>query len=411
MAGGAVVRDGNSRGRGADDGGGERGGRAINAEWTAGDHASARTLFTDLEAGGEPASPHDDAGRIAAQYTIAYIAHAPLEPRAALAEWQGDSLTVWTGTQRPFGVQQETVDALHLPANRVRVIVPDTGSAYGGKHTGDAAVEAARLARAAKKPVKLVWTREEEFWWAYFRPAGVIDVSGAASADGTLTSGNPQLQFDLGLATPQSRQSHGEITSRSRRCGRVVSRARGHREPFRARIAHGRSAHAAHLDPLAFRLKNLENLRQRVAGGSMFGWSTRKKSIDRFLACLRRREGGTTACAEVEVSNGAVEIRRSSSPSNAAPSSTRMASTTSLRRRRPGLGGALFEAIDFEDGRPSTALLELSFLASAMCHRSKSSSNWRPAVGWRWETRSPSSPPPSATPSSTPPGSASDPCR
>ncbi len=54
--------------------------------------------------------------------------------------------------------------------------MPDTGSAYGGKHTGDAAVEAPRLAKAAGKPVKVVWTREEEFTWAYLRPAGIIDI-------------------------------------------------------------------------------------------------------------------------------------------------------------------------------------------------------------------------------------------
>ncbi len=58
----------------------------------------------------------------------------------------------------------------------MRVIVPDTGSAYGGKHTGEAAIEAARLAKAANRPVKLIWTREEEFTWGYFRPAGVIDI-------------------------------------------------------------------------------------------------------------------------------------------------------------------------------------------------------------------------------------------
>ena len=54
----------------------------------------------------------------------------------------------------------------------VRVIVPDTGSAYGGKHTGETAIEAARLARAAGRPVKVCWTRAEEFTWAYVRPAG-----------------------------------------------------------------------------------------------------------------------------------------------------------------------------------------------------------------------------------------------
>src|SRR5207248_8498335 len=70
---------------------------------------------------------------------VAYIAHVPLEPRAALAEWNGNDLTVWTGTQRPFSVRDELAQALRISPERVRVIVPDTGSAYGGKHMGDAA--------------------------------------------------------------------------------------------------------------------------------------------------------------------------------------------------------------------------------------------------------------------------------
>src|SRR5262249_24332599 len=94
-----------------------------------------------------------------ATYTIAYIAHTPLEPRAAVAEWEGGKLTVWTGTQMPFRVRGELASAFGLPAESVRVIVPDTGSGYGGKHTGECAVEAARLAKGAGKPVKLVWTR------------------------------------------------------------------------------------------------------------------------------------------------------------------------------------------------------------------------------------------------------------
>src|SRR5262249_38153353 len=83
-------------------------------------------------------------------YTVEYIAHAPLEPRAAVAEWSPNGkLTVWTGTQRPFAVREELATAFHIPSENVRVLVPDTGSAYGGKHTGDAAVEAARLSKAA----------------------------------------------------------------------------------------------------------------------------------------------------------------------------------------------------------------------------------------------------------------------
>ena len=105
----------------------------------------------------QPGSWESSRKRSASQqqsYTVAYIAHAPLEPRAAVAEWEGDKLTVWTGTQRPFGVRSELAEVFRIPEERVRVIVPDTGSGYGGKHTGEAAIEAARLARAAKRPVK-----------------------------------------------------------------------------------------------------------------------------------------------------------------------------------------------------------------------------------------------------------------
>ena len=106
-----------------------------------------------------------------------------------MAEWKDGKLTVWTGTQQPVRRPRRVWPVrFGLSAERVRVIVPDTGSGYGGKHTGEAAIEAARLAKAAGKPVKLVWTREEEFTWAYFRPAGVIEVNGGVRKDGTLTA-------------------------------------------------------------------------------------------------------------------------------------------------------------------------------------------------------------------------------
>src|SRR6185295_8360009 len=137
---------------------------------------------------GTPAETKDGERKLKQTYTIAYIAHAPLEPRAAVAEWKDDKLTVWTGTQRPFGVRGELAQAFRISEENVRVIVPDTGAGYGGKHTGEAAVEAARLAKAAGKPVKLAWTREEEFTWAYFRPAGVVEIKSGARQDGTLTA-------------------------------------------------------------------------------------------------------------------------------------------------------------------------------------------------------------------------------
>jgi isoquinoline 1-oxidoreductase len=75
-----------------------------------------------------------------------------------------------------------------IDKKNIRVIMPDTGSGYGGKHSGETAIEAARLAKEAKKPVKVVWTREEEFTWAYFRPGGVIEVNAGVKKDGNITA-------------------------------------------------------------------------------------------------------------------------------------------------------------------------------------------------------------------------------
>ncbi len=143
-----------------------------------------------------------------------------------VAEWKDGKLTVWTGTQRPFGVRSELAEAFRIPEDQVRVIVPDTGSGYGGKHTGEAAIEAARLAKAAGKPVKLVWTREEEFTWAYFRPAGVDrgrerrHATTARSPRGSFTTTTPG---QLGIRTPVRHPEPADqsFTLSTRRCGRA----------------------------------------------------------------------------------------------------------------------------------------------------------------------------------------------
>ena len=201
-------------------------------------------------------------------YTVEYIAHAPLEPRAAVAEWKGDKVTVWTGTQRPFGVREELAAAFRIGQENIRVIVPDTGSAYGGKHTGDAAVEAARLAKAAGKPVKVVWTREEEFTWAYLRPAGVIDVKSGARKDGTLVawefhnynSGPAAIGTPYDVAN-QLIQYHPVKSPLRQGSYRALAATANH---F-ARESHmDELAHELGMDPLAFRMKNLTDARLKA---------------------------------------------------------------------------------------------------------------------------------------------------
>ena len=141
-------------------------------------HPASKDLFDYLKQHAQdypPASPFADelakAKHVLRQsYHVAYVQHAPLEPRAAVAEWTDGKLTVWAGTQNPFGYRSDLMRAFHLSDDHVRVVVPDFGGGFGGKHTGEAAEEAARLAQAAGKPVSLRWTREEEFTWAYSVP-------------------------------------------------------------------------------------------------------------------------------------------------------------------------------------------------------------------------------------------------
>ena len=180
---------------------------------------------------------------------------------------------MWTGTQRPFGVRSELAEAFHIPEEKVRVIVPDTGSGYGGKHTGECAIEAARLARASGKPVKLVWTREEEFQWAYFRPAGVIEVMSGVKNDGTVTawefhnynSGASAIQVKYDFPN-QNIQFHSTKSPLRQGSYRGLAATANH---FAREVHMDELAQLVKMDPVAFRLKNIkdERLKARVGGG------------------------------------------------------------------------------------------------------------------------------------------------
>ena len=351
--------------------------KAIAAEWKAPDQPSNAQLFEVLrktaQAGrGRPQGSIADGLAAADQklsetYTVQYIAHAPLEPRAAVAEWNGDKLTVWTGTQRPFGVRNELAGAFHIAEDKIRVIVPDTGSGYGGKHTGEFAVEAARLARAAGKPVKLVWTRAEEFTWAYFRPAGVIDIKSGVKADGTITawefhnynSGNSgiQIKYDIPNNDIQFHESNSPLRQGSYR-GLAATANHFARESHIDELAL-----AVNMDPLAFRLKNIKDERLRgvlEATTKAFGWGKSKPPNGRGygLSCGFEKAGYVATCVEV-----AVEKTADKNSSNVrlvrvveAFECGAIVNPLHLKNQIEGsvvqaIGGALFEAIRFGNGK------------------------------------------------------------
>jgi isoquinoline 1-oxidoreductase len=377
MPGVKVVRDGNFIGVAApDEHSATLAASSIKANWRSEQQPSGKELFDYLRKQATESQPTGQGSieegfakadkKLEQTYTVAYIAHAPLEPRAAVAQWDQGKLTVWTGTQRPFGVRTELAEAFRIPEDRVRVIVPDTGAGYGGKHTGDAAVEAARLAKAAGKPVKLVWTREEEFTWAYFRPAGVIDVSSGARDDGTITawefhnynSGPSGIQhrYDIPNQKIVFHQSKSPLRQGSYR-GLAATANHFARESHLDELAR-----AVKMDPLEFRLKNLKDERQSAvltAAAKAFGWGKAKTSGSGYGIAAGFEKGGYMAtCAEVSVDSatGKVKLVRVVEAFECGA----IVNPDQLKNQIEGsivmaIGGALFEAIDFDNGKIANA--------------------------------------------------------
>jgi nicotinate dehydrogenase subunit B len=350
---------------------------AIRADWKTSPQVSERELIEHLRstardapaasAAANSTSLSDAATELRQTYTAAYIAHVPLEPRAAVAEWKNDQLTVWTGSQRPFGVRAELARTLSLPEEKIRVVVPDTGSGYGGKHTGETAIEAAWLAKAAGRPVRLAWTREEEFTWAYFRPAAVIDITSTLGTDGTIAtwehhnynSGNAGLlpPYDVPLPRTAFHASDSPLRQGSYRA--LAATANNF-----ARETHvDELAHTAHIDPVEFRLKNLKDPRARAvleAAAQRFGWTqsirrdSRGENRGIGVAIGHEKGGYLATCAEVLIdrSNGRVTVRRVVQAFECGA----VVNPEHLRNQNEGaivqgLGGGLFEAVHFENGR------------------------------------------------------------
>jgi isoquinoline 1-oxidoreductase len=294
-------------------------------------------------------------------YNINYIAHVPLEPRAALAQWTDGKLTVWTGTQRPFGVQEQLAETFRLNKEKIRVIMPDTGSGYGGKHTGEAAIEAARLAQEAKAPVKVVWTREEEFTWAYFRPGGVIKVDAGVNKDGSITawkfvnynSGGAGLDTQYKASSKQIAHIPSNTPLKQGSYRGLAATA----NVFARECSMTDLARLIALDPLEFRLKNLDDDRFITVlqtAAKSFGWTNPKTAGHGYGIAGGFEKGGHVAtCVEVMVNSDkevkvlrviqAFEVGAIVNPhhlENQAIGSIIM-----------GLGGALFEAVQFADGK------------------------------------------------------------
>lgn len=349
---------------------------AIKAEWKTTPQPSRSEIFEHLKksAGRINGRDNDLSGDVTSAFAkadikleqtfhIDYIAHAPLEPRAGVAQWIDNKLTVWTGTQRPFGVQDDLEKVFNIPKENIRVIMPDTGSGYGGKHTGEAGIEAARLAKEAKKPVKLVWTREEEFTWAYFRPGGVIEVKAGADKNGIVTawefhnynSGGSGIETPYAVANKQIQFHPSDSPLRQGSYRGLAATA----NVFARESIMNDLAVELKMDPLTFRLNNLKEERMinvLEAAANKFGWENFKPAPGHGvgIGCGTEKGSYVATCAEVSFDRSSEEVKVVRAV--VAFECGAIINPEHLKNQIQGavvqgLGGALFEWIDFKDGR------------------------------------------------------------
>lgn len=348
-----------------------------NSQWERPSHPSSEQLYEHLK---QTARSEDRGSRDAAAdvesalavarhtidrtYTVAYVQHAPMEPRAAVAQWSDDGkVTVWTGTQQPSRVHGELREAFRLQPDQVRVIVPDTGGGFGGKHTGETAVEAARLSKAAKRPVSLRWTREEEFTWAYFRPAGLIEVKAGVNANGRLSvwdftnynSGGSAIETPYNVPQRRVQFVGCDAPLRQGSYRALASTA----NTFARESAMDELAELAQVNPLEFRLRHLDSGRLKDVlerAADAFGWSQRRSQTGEArgvgLACGTEKGSFVAACVEIEITDGEIRVLEVCQAFECGA----VHNPRNLRAQHAGaivmgLGGALFESIGFADGQ------------------------------------------------------------
>ena len=134
-------------------------------------------------------------------FTTSTVHQSYLEPMATVAQYEpGGKLTIWTSTQGTYVVRSRVASLLGLPMHKVRVIVPHVGGGFGGKLQTVLEPYCALLAQRTGRPVKIVMSREEEFFLGKPRSAGVLHLKTGVTREGLLVARQARMYFDTGFA-------------------------------------------------------------------------------------------------------------------------------------------------------------------------------------------------------------------
>jgi isoquinoline 1-oxidoreductase len=326
-------------------------------------------------AGNLSAGEKEAAAVVEETYFNSYVAHAPIEPHAALADVENGRATVWASTQTPFGVQGQVSRALGFLKEKVRVIAPFVGGGFGGKSASAQAVEAARLSKRAGKAVMVIWTREEEFFFDTFRPAAVVRIRSGVDGGGRICLWDYHVYFagERGSENFYEIANHRESVYGEWHMGPGIHpfsvgpwRAPGANTNTYARDLHlNLMAARAGKDPLAFRLEHLTDKRMRrvlTAAAEKFGWTPSKAPSGRGwgISCGIDAETYVAAMAEIEVDrqSGRIDVKRVVCAQDMGHAVNPRGATLQMEGCvTMGLGYALTEEVHFSNGK----LLDANF--------------------------------------------------
>ncbi|MEI6048331.1 MAG: molybdopterin cofactor-binding domain-containing protein [Bacteroidota bacterium] len=254
-----------------------------------------------------------------------YLAHAPIETHTALAQLVDGKMTVWAATQTPFPLQDAVAGELGFPLEKVRVIVPFVGGGFGGKSAYHQGIEAAKLAKLSGKPVMVIWTRDEEFFYDNFHSAAVVKVKSGIDKEGFIKLWDYHVYYAGARGAETIYDVPNATTtdySRNKNAPPVHPFDTGPwRAPNNSTNTFAREvqidimAAAAGIDPLEFRLKNLKDEKMIAclkAVAEKFGYVAGKGPSGRGIGVAVGTDAGTWVAhiAEVKVdkTTGKVQV-------------------------------------------------------------------------------------------------------
>ena len=306
-----------------------KGREALKVKWELGENANLDSAVASQKmraALGEHKPMPEGAKVVEATYEFPFLSHCTLEPMNAVADVREGSCTIWTGSQAPTGIQGQVGRQLGIDASNVTVNVPLLGGGFGRRFMHDWVGEAVEISKAVKKPVKLLYTRDDDLKTDFYRPAGVRSFKGAVDASGEIVAwsglsadsngggggrgraGRPAIPYDIPGATNQHGGAGISIPTGAWRSVENSTNNPAY-ECFMDELAH-----AAGKDPVAFRMAKIRDPRMKKVletAVAKAGWGKTLPAGHGMGVAIFQGYGSYAAhVAEVSVKDGKIKVER-----------------------------------------------------------------------------------------------------